>query len=98
MDEIEDCRILIREVLPLLGFISDKVNAQSCCTADPSRFQCMNNSLVKITLQSMDISGYIPKEIAHLKNLQLLVLENLSNITGNIPAELGQLKQLRYLY
>ncbi|HEX4799436.1 MAG TPA: leucine-rich repeat domain-containing protein [Candidatus Paceibacterota bacterium] len=51
--------------------------------------------LVSLNLSGNKLTGALPAEVRHLRNLQELNLSN-NNFTG-IPAEVGQLAQLRIL-
>ncbi len=57
---------------------------------------CINNHVYTITLPINQLKGNIPKELAQLKELFHLQINN-NELSGNIPAELGKLTHLNAL-
>jgi len=54
-------------------------------------------SVVKLNLDSNQLSGSIPTELGNLSNLDYLYLSS-NQLSGSIPTELGNLSNLDYLY
>lgn len=73
-------------------------NATDPCTASYEGISCNEyGQVVNISLQGKGLTGQIPPEIAHLKNLSGLYL-HFNQLHGVIPKEIAELDQLSELY